>query len=72
MHFEPHLRHTKDFPSSSDEDKLVDSDIDTGDTDADAYSDEEATILTNKEWGMLRAQELEIQDDNEEDVEIED
>lgn len=64
------LGHTdKEVPERSDEDKQVDEDIDAEDTDADAYSDEEGADLTNEEWRMLRAQEPEIQDDNEEEDE---
>lgn len=64
------LGHTdKEGPERSDEDKQVDEDINAEDTDADAYSDEERADLTNEEWRMLRAQEPEIQDDNEKEDE---
>ena len=45
----------------------MDEDIDAEGTDTDAYSDEEGADLTNEEWRMLRAQEPEIQDDNEDE-----
>jgi len=57
----------KEVPERSDEDKQVDEDIDAEGTDTDAYSDEEGADLTNEEWRMLRAQEPEIQDDNEDE-----
>ncbi len=44
------LGHTdKEAPERSDEDKQVDEDIDAGDTDADAYSDEDGADSTNEE-----------------------
>src|SRR5580700_11705329 len=64
------LGHTdKEAPERSDEGKQVDEDIDAEDTDVDAYSDEEEADLTYEEWQMLRAQEPEIQDENEEEGE---
>jgi hypothetical protein len=62
----------KEVPKRSDEDKQVDKDIDAEDTDVDAYSDKEGADLTNKEWRMLKAQELEIQDNNKEDEDYND
>jgi hypothetical protein len=57
----------KKVSESSDEDEQVVEGIDGEDIDEDVYSDEERAKLTNEEWGMLTAQELEIQYDDEDE-----